>query len=181
MWKHKNFINLQLCATFKHFFDAGTIGSGTVKFRHYSQQEPSTSETWVLNESLSGVLAKTNISFTSNSQDFTSIEAYKITPSEPTPLQANGTKQGVVTLIDFTIDGTSYQAEEGMTWEQWCNSSYNTSNGRYFIGNGLLRYGSGYIRGPLSTSTSTNPHGTDYPQANGVYAEFSESGGVVED
>ena len=40
MWKHKNFINLQLCATFKHFFDAGTIGSGTVKFRHYSQQEP---------------------------------------------------------------------------------------------------------------------------------------------
>ena len=38
MWKHKNFINLQLCATFKHFFDAGTIGSGTVKFRHYSQR-----------------------------------------------------------------------------------------------------------------------------------------------
>lgn len=38
MWKHKNFINLQLCATFKHFYDAGTIGSGTVKFRHYSQR-----------------------------------------------------------------------------------------------------------------------------------------------
>ena len=27
--------------TFKHFYDAGTIGSGTYKFRHYSQQEPS--------------------------------------------------------------------------------------------------------------------------------------------
>ena len=40
MWKHKNFINLQLCATFKHFFDAGTIGTGAVKFRHYSQTEP---------------------------------------------------------------------------------------------------------------------------------------------
>lgn len=26
--------------TFKHFYDAGTIGSGTVKFRHYSQTEP---------------------------------------------------------------------------------------------------------------------------------------------
>jgi hypothetical protein len=77
----------QPALTFKHFYDAGTIGSGTVKFRHYSQQEPSTSETWVLNESLSGVLAKTNISFTSNSQDFTSIEAYKITPSEPTPFK----------------------------------------------------------------------------------------------
>ena len=29
-------------------------------------------------------------------------------------------------LISFTIDGTSYQAEEGMTWEQWVNSDYNT-------------------------------------------------------
>lgn len=27
--------------TFKHFFDAGTIGTGAVKFRHYSQTEPS--------------------------------------------------------------------------------------------------------------------------------------------
>lgn len=25
---------------FKHFYDAGTIGTGTIKFRHYSQQEP---------------------------------------------------------------------------------------------------------------------------------------------
>lgn len=40
MWKHKNFINLQLCATFKHFYNAGTIGTGAVKFRHYSQVEP---------------------------------------------------------------------------------------------------------------------------------------------
>ena len=31
--------------TFKHFFEAGTIGSGTVKFRHYSQQEPSSGGT----------------------------------------------------------------------------------------------------------------------------------------
>lgn len=59
--------------TFKHFYDAGTIGSGTYKFRHYSQQEPSSA-----------------------------------------------------TLINFTINGTAYQAEEGMTWQQWVNSSYNT-------------------------------------------------------
>lgn len=31
-----------------------------------------------------------------------------------------------VTLITFTIEGTSYQAEEGMTWQQWVDSSYNT-------------------------------------------------------
>ena len=32
-----------------------------------------------------------------------------------------------VTLISFTIDGTAYQAEEGMTWGNWVDSSYNTS------------------------------------------------------
>lgn len=31
-----------------------------------------------------------------------------------------------VSLISFTIDGTSYQAEEGMTWGEWVESSYNT-------------------------------------------------------
>ena len=29
-------------------------------------------------------------------------------------------------LITFTVDGIEYQAEEGMTWEEWANSSYNT-------------------------------------------------------
>ena len=33
---------------------------------------------------------------------------------------------GSVTLITFTINGTSYQAEDGMTWGEWVNSSYNT-------------------------------------------------------
>ncbi len=31
-----------------------------------------------------------------------------------------------VELISFTIDGTLYQAEDGMTWPEWCASSYNT-------------------------------------------------------
>ena len=35
---------------------------------------------------------------------------------------------GSVTLITFTINGTSYQAEEGMTWGDWVNSIYNTNN-----------------------------------------------------
>lgn len=41
-------------------------------------------------------------------------------------MQANANKQGGATLISFTIDGTSYQAEDGMTWAQWVDSSYNT-------------------------------------------------------
>lgn len=31
-----------------------------------------------------------------------------------------------VTLISFTINGVAYEAEEGMTWEQWCDSEYDT-------------------------------------------------------
>ena len=33
---------------------------------------------------------------------------------------------GSVTLITFNISSKSYQAEEGMTWQQWVDSSYNT-------------------------------------------------------
>jgi hypothetical protein len=58
-------------------------------------------------------------------------------------------------LISFTIDGTSYQAEKGMTWAEWCDSSYNTggfsylgdrrvlaSNGWYLMADGSLVYSS---------------------------------------
>ena len=31
-------------------------------------------------------------------------------------------------IISFTIDGVSYQAEEGMTWAEWINSDYNIGN-----------------------------------------------------
>lgn len=36
-----------------------------------------------------------------------------------------------VPIISFTIDGVSYQAEEGMTWGEWVNSEYNTDG--YYI------------------------------------------------
>lgn len=42
-------------------------------------------------------------------------------------LKANATKQGATSLITFTIGGTSYQAEEGMTWGEWVESDYNTN------------------------------------------------------
>lgn len=36
------------------------------------------------------------------------------------------TVSGGVELIDFTIGGTAYQAESGMTWGEWVESEYNT-------------------------------------------------------
>lgn len=38
------------------------------------------------------------------------------------------TISGGVELISFTISGTSYQAESGMTWAEWIESKYNTGN-----------------------------------------------------
>ena len=40
-------------------------------------------------------------------------------------------------MITFTIEGTEYQAEEGMTWGEWCNSTYNTG--------GFQAWGVGFI------------------------------------
>lgn len=37
----------------------------------------------------------------------------------------------LVATISFTIAGTSYQAEEGMTWAEWVASSYNTDGYTY--------------------------------------------------
>ena len=40
--------------------------------------------------------------------------------------------EGGVELIDFTIDGVSYQAIDGMTWAEWCDSEYNIDNTYYY-------------------------------------------------
>ena len=42
-----------------------------------------------------------------------------------------------VSLISFSIGGTTYQAEEGMTWAEWVASDYNTG-GFYISGTGVF-------------------------------------------
>lgn len=37
-------------------------------------------------------------------------------------------EQGSVNLIAFTIDGTSYEAKDGMTWAEWVESAYNPAD-----------------------------------------------------
>ncbi len=39
-------------------------------------------------------------------------------------------------LISFSIDGTTYYFEDGMTWEEWVNSIYNIDN--FVISNGYI-------------------------------------------
>lgn len=49
-----------------------------------------------------------------------------------------------VTLISFTIDGDTYQAEDGMTFGEWVYSDYNTSG--YSNSEGRIQRNSYYIR-----------------------------------
>lgn len=62
----------------------------------------------------------------------------KVTVNVPSETVAEWDGSGVVieeiasaSLISFIIDGTSYQAEEGMTWAEWCESEYNTDGYTY--------------------------------------------------
>lgn len=62
----------------------------------------------------------------------------------------------VSNLITFTIDGTSYQAEEGMTCMEWCASDYNTGG---FTCSEYLMSGSKYV---LSAGNSPFPAENDF-------------------
>ena len=50
-------------------------------------------------------------------------------------------KPDTPTLINFTIGTSDFQAERGMTWEQWVNSSYNTEG--FFTENNLVLFPGG--------------------------------------
>jgi hypothetical protein len=72
-----------------------------------------------------------------------------------------------VSLITFTIDGTKYQAEEGMTWEQWVNSEYNTIPDISIQG-ATIFLPDGYIFGVVLSDIITN---------NDYYTAHIDSGG----
>lgn len=74
---------------------------------------------------------------------------------------ADGTSIGTVdatpTLISFTINGTPYQAESGMTWQQWVDSSYNTATSKYYINSyGHVAHGPGGGGGATVTTDSAH-------------------------
>ena len=57
-------------------------------------------------------------------------------------------------LISFTIDGTSYQAEEGMTWGDWVNSEYDNDEFRVDIN--AIKKGSSFVSNGGSNIVYTN-------------------------
>lgn len=71
------------------------------------------------------------------------------------------TETPTVTLIHFTIAGTPYDAEEGMTWEDWiANTNYNTNGFKPDGLGGVLFRDGEYVKSVRITDTISN---------NGVY------------
>lgn len=73
------------------------------------------------------------------------------------------------TLISFTIRGTSYQAEEGMTWGEWVASEYNTDG---FVVNGTV------IFPPTSIQMYVVYHGVAVSTSEGIVAERAYTTGI---
>lgn len=98
--------------TFKHFYDAGLQGTGTYKFRHYSQSEPSTGETWVLNETLnSASLDTVSIDFVSNNVSYTSL-GYTVMPKG--------------NIMNYTNSNTTNPVYDTLASSGWINQAYRT-------------------------------------------------------
>jgi len=84
-------------------------------------------------------------------------------------------------LFTFTIDGRTYQAEEGMTWEKWLQSSYNNGGFSYETYNSIDRVigpnGNGHH---VFASTSATPERTEWTiSANEAYSfSIGSDGGL---
>lgn len=108
--------------TFKHFYDAGTIGSGTVKFRHYSQQEPSSGNvikagTYRFNEELTFAYSPNvdqELNFTSNSQSCFEIGLVAEDTGSP------------IAIISYGIEAEADYIEVYHSNGGWTNASYKT-------------------------------------------------------
>ena len=66
-------------------------------------------------------------------------------------------------LITFTVNGTSYKAEPGMTWAEWTESSYNTDN-FYIETSGVCTYLGGAVH---AIASDVIENGTEYTADTG--------------
>ena len=138
--------------SFKHRYrNTFLIGTGTYKFRPYTVVEPIVTGDF-LTTSSDKILQDSN----GNNIEFTE--------EEP------------VTLISFTIAGASYQAKEGMTWEEWVNSDYNP--GRYSLDGNYYVYIPGGNRSEYLQYENANVSGKTIILANTSYTLLTVSGGI---
>lgn len=63
--------------------------------------------------------------------------------------------------ISFSINGKTYQAEEGMTWAQWCDSKYNTDG--WYIKDATA---------PVDSTGQNQIHNPDYNDTYGMQSGY---------
>jgi hypothetical protein len=80
-----------------------------------------------------------------------------------------------VSLISFTIEGTTYQAVEGMTWREWVESEYNTDG--YFIQDQEVHRSNTSVVSFLTSSYSLTSVSTDEIIKDGVAYKNLHLGG----
>ena len=66
-------------------------------------------------------------------------------------------KSSSVSLITFRIQSTTYEAEEGMTWAEWCDSEYNTG-GLFYVLDNKVTNGVQYVNEVVPTNTIINEY-----------------------
>lgn len=98
-----------------------------------------------------------------NVTDDSTMEALLVSENIGKVAQFNGTSstytdgefyliESAISLISFTIGGTTYQAEKGMIWIRWCDSKYNTEE--YYISDTKIYNSEG--TGAVSETISTD-------------------------
>ena len=85
-------------------------------------------------------------------------------------------EEEAVNLISFTIDGTTYKAEEGMTWGEWVSSTYNTDNYGALSG-GLISPKGDHLMGWVAYSNSRVNSVDAIVSDRAYYVEPYSSGG----
>ena len=88
-----------------------------------------------------------------------------------------------VSIISFTVDGITYQAEEGMTWYEWGLSDYYTDDNWAVPDTGIvygpktkpLFEGEGYTSSDLESNSSALVKGDELIIANHDYYSMTGS------
>lgn len=79
-------------------------------------------------------------------------------------------------LITFTVGSNSFEAEDGMTWSEWCDSEYNTD--RYSVQGSTVRIGSSAYHNYITLNTvRVKPTDTIVDSAAYGIEVFTGSGG----
>lgn len=84
--------------------------------------------------------------------------------AEVLPVYTGAYRKLNISLISFTVDSKSYSAEEGMTWNEWVNSEYNT--GGYKVSTNTIVNSSG---SSVVNSSNIAVYYTDKIVANATY------------